>query len=35
VKTVETFREHIKEKLNLRNGAELAHHAMDLCRVGF
>lgn len=28
IKTIETHREHIKEKLNLANGAELARHAV-------
>jgi DNA-binding NarL/FixJ family response regulator len=28
-KTVETYREHIKSKLNLRNGAELTRHAVQ------
>lgn len=28
-KTIETYREHIKTKLNLRNGAELTRHAMQ------
>jgi DNA-binding NarL/FixJ family response regulator len=28
-KTVETYREHIKAKLNLRNGAELTQHAVQ------
>jgi len=28
-KTVETYREHIKTKLNLRNGAELTRHAVQ------
>lgn len=27
-KTVETYREHIKSKLGLRNGTELTHHAV-------
>ena len=30
VKTVETYRAHIKEKLNLRNGMELLRTAMDV-----
>ncbi len=29
IKTVETYREHIKEKLNLRNAAELMQHAFE------
>ena len=29
VKTIETHREHIKEKQNLTNSAELAHHAVQ------
>jgi len=28
IKTVETYREHIKTKLNLASGTELTHHAM-------
>lgn len=28
-KTVETYREHIKSKLNLRNGSELTQHAVQ------
>jgi DNA-binding NarL/FixJ family response regulator len=29
MKTVETYREHIKEKLNLKNSAELSRHAVQ------
>lgn len=28
IKTIETYREHIKEKLKLRNATELVHHAI-------
>ena len=28
-KTVATYREHIKEKLELKNGAELTRHAVQ------
>jgi len=30
IKTVETYRAHIKEKLNLRNGMELMRMAMEM-----
>jgi DNA-binding NarL/FixJ family response regulator len=29
VRTIETHREHIKEKLGLRNGAELTRYALE------
>ena len=29
IKTVETHREHIKEKLSLKNSAELSRHAVQ------
>jgi DNA-binding CsgD family transcriptional regulator len=29
VKTIETYREHIKEKLNLKNATELLQHAIQ------
>ncbi len=32
IKTVESYREHIKQKLNLKNSIELIHHAIDIFR---
>jgi DNA-binding NarL/FixJ family response regulator len=34
VKTIETHRAHIKEKLNLRNAADLVHHAIQWVQSG-
>jgi DNA-binding NarL/FixJ family response regulator len=34
VKTVETHREHLKEKLNLSGSGELLRYAIEFCRVG-
>src|SRR5690606_39197846 len=33
VKTIETYREHLKAKLNLRNSSELTRHAIDWMRA--
>jgi DNA-binding NarL/FixJ family response regulator len=34
VKTVETHREHLKEKLKLSGSGELLRYAIEFCRVG-